>query len=281
MRTFKISLMTIMMGAACGGGGGGTSIDAPKSIDAPVDAPPIPHIGFSNNEGGEIRLEWIETNAHVTESRATAFFYKSQDPANHALPNFPGCFDVRDRSLWPLAQGTIVPQDVGDVIISSNGNGPDIVMTRDDTTAVGVPAPTTCADTSGKISTKVCVGGTAAAGTACTAATEATVCTGGGTCTGAAGGCDFLGRPHGLSWKKLPVTTGAPNDPTDGNYLPPDSLYNITFTGSSDWPAQQFNNVPFMPANWTPQTPAYDTAQRELHRRQCRRQHLRTVHHER
>ena len=114
----------------CGDNGG--TPDA-KPIDAPPDA--TPELSFMDNEGGEIRLEWISqfsptAMATQTTARTTAYFYKSQTPGNHTLPAFPGCFDMRAKDKWPLAQGTIVPLDVGGVTIKSK-TGTDLVMTRD------------------------------------------------------------------------------------------------------------------------------------------------------
>ena len=126
MRRSALMLAFLLVG--CG--------DSNSTPDAPMpDAEPDAWapLGFSDNEGGEIRLEWIaqSTAAGVmqTTARAHAYFYKSQTPGNHALPAFPGCFDVRTKAKWPLAQGTIVPLDVGGVTIKSTGT--DLVMTRD------------------------------------------------------------------------------------------------------------------------------------------------------
>ena len=106
--------------------------DAPKADAPPPDG--FDPLSFADNEGGEIRLEWISqaTAAGVvqTTARATAYFYKSQTPGNHALPAFPGCFDVRLKDKWPLAQGTIVPLDTGIVTIKSQ-TGTDLVTVRD------------------------------------------------------------------------------------------------------------------------------------------------------
>ena len=103
--------------------------DAPKP-DAAPDA--LDELSFADNEGGEIRLEWISqvvAGVEQQSARATAYFYKSQTPGNHSLPAFPGCFDVRLKDKWPLAQGTIVPLDVGGVTIKSTGT--DLVMVKD------------------------------------------------------------------------------------------------------------------------------------------------------
>jgi hypothetical protein len=71
----------------------------------------------------------------------------------------------------------------------------------------------------------------------------------------ATGSKDFFDRPHDLWYKKLPVFTANDGD----TYLPPNEAYKIEFTGSSDWPAQAINNVAFMPAAWTPISPASNT----------------------
>jgi hypothetical protein len=59
-----------------------------------------------------------------------AYFYKSMDPARFDLPAFPGCVDMRARDHWPLAQGTIVPLDVGGVkLIPKTGTAFEMMRT--------------------------------------------------------------------------------------------------------------------------------------------------------
>jgi hypothetical protein len=111
--------------------------DAPKPpADAPPDAFVEPPLTLQANEGGEIRLEWIQqVNAGVlqTTARMGAYFYKSETPAKQAFPAFPGCIDARARDKWPLAQGTIEYLDVGDVILVPK-TGQPFKMVRDQST---------------------------------------------------------------------------------------------------------------------------------------------------
>jgi hypothetical protein len=120
--------------AGCGDGTRDASSDA-SGPDTP--APDVfEPLGIVDNEGGEIRLESTQqataAGAMQSTARAHAYFYKSQTPSKFALPAFPGCVDLRSRTTWPLAQGTIVPLDVGGVTIKSTGS--DLVMTREEVT---------------------------------------------------------------------------------------------------------------------------------------------------
>jgi hypothetical protein len=129
----RLSAAPLALAFVFGGCGDDNKIepDAPKADAPPPDG--FDPLSFADNEGGEIRLEWIKqfTAAGVeqTTARATAYFYKSQTPGKFALPAFPGCFDMRLKDKWPLAQGTIVPLDVGGVTIKSTGS--DLVMVPD------------------------------------------------------------------------------------------------------------------------------------------------------
>lgn len=131
----RLSVVAVGFLGLTGCGDDKVSPDA-KPVDATPDAATA--LSFADNEGGEIRLEWIEqysptAMATQTTARATAYFYKSQTPGRHDLPAFPGCFDMRPKDKWPLAQGTIVPLDVGGVTIDSK-TGQDLVMVRDQST---------------------------------------------------------------------------------------------------------------------------------------------------
>jgi hypothetical protein len=102
--------LSLVLAAGCGDDKKPTTmIDAMKP---PIDA--RPEISLMHKEGGEIRLEWISQGG-MTTSRMGAYFYKSMTPGRFDLPGFPGCVDMRARDHWPLAQGTIVPLDVGGV----------------------------------------------------------------------------------------------------------------------------------------------------------------------
>jgi hypothetical protein len=216
-----------------------------KSIDASIGEGPGGLPTYFSWEGGEIRLEWIQDGGSNT-SRGTAFFYQSETPPTNPIPNFPGCIDARSRDTWPLAQGTIVPLDVGDVVVTTSGG--QIPFVKD---ATGLDQTTACSPT--------------------------TACPAGDTCmldgapTTGAGFCatqDFLQRPHDLWYLKAP--TFAAND---GARFPANESYDISFTGNfaytstggvamPAWPAQAYNNVgsneesSFMPSDWVPTAPA-------------------------
>ena len=217
MRLISISLFSL--GVAAGGVACGDNNDhsdaAVVKMDAPIDGAEPP-MGFQDKEAGEVRLEWIQTNLGQNATRATAFFYKSQDPDYFPLPAFPGCVRA-DRTKWPLGEGTIVPLDVGGVTIHSQ-TGTDLVMTKDPGPAAPLVAN---------------MGG-------CKTGTLAT-----------APGCDFLGRPHDLWWRKDQIPAGPTND--GDTYLPADEDYEIRLAGSSEWPAQTYKT--HMPAAWTINTP--------------------------
>jgi hypothetical protein len=119
--------------AGCGDNGKADSPADARKPDAPPDAYVEPPLTLQNNEGGEIRLEWIsQFNAMLgvaqTTARMGAYFYKSQTPATWPIPAFPGCVDARARDKWPLAQGTIVSLDVGGVkVIPKTGTPFDLI----------------------------------------------------------------------------------------------------------------------------------------------------------
>jgi hypothetical protein len=223
MRLVSISLFSV--GVAVGGvacGDNAAVPDGPPKVfnDAPIDGAEAP-MSLQDKEGGEIRFEWIQSNTNAITSRATAFFYKNENPDYHAIPPFPGCFRPLDSSnvrlpSWPLAQGTITPLDVGGVTIHNSGG--DLVLVKDSGPAAAIPA-----------GTGGCKSGTLAAQP----------------------GCDFLGRPHDLWWRKDPGSLGA----TDGNVMPADDVYSIDLAGSADWPAQHIATGGYMPAAWMPTTP--------------------------
>jgi hypothetical protein len=102
----------------------------------PIDGRPDPSL--MNNEGGEIRLEWISQGGQTT-ARMGAYFYKSMDPPKFPFPGFPGCVDMRARDHWPLAQGTIVPLDVGDVTLKPKTGMAKTLTKVDGTTCTPQP----------------------------------------------------------------------------------------------------------------------------------------------
>jgi hypothetical protein len=258
--SIKFGLVGLGLGLGLGcGGSNNQHNDAPiTKKDAAQDAftgdAAAAPLTLTSWEGGEIRLEWIQNGSNNT-SRGTAFFYQSETPPTQMAPSFPGCIDARPPSIggpspqtWPLAQGAIVPLDVGDVIVTTSTE--QVVFAKD---ATGLNQTTAC-------------GGTAAA---CTAPA---VCMANGAPTTGAGFCattDPLLRPHDLWYKKAQQTPAA----GDGSFFPANESYNITFTGNDaytstggvkmpSWPAQAYNNIGaneesgFMPGNWVPSNPA-------------------------
>jgi len=228
----SLSMVVVLSLGSCGGAGKSSSSDAPPPppSDGALGDAAEPPLALQNNEGGEIRLEWIQNAAGATTSRADAYFYKSQTPAWHTLPAFPGCIDVRAKDTWPFAQGTITPLDVGGVIIHptnpSNGSA-DLELTRD---SQGMDHTVACSTSS--------------------------PCPAGSMCN-AAGYCattDALARPHDLWYKK--AANFAAND---GSFFPADQGYSVFLTGSSEWPPQVFEGSigrgPYMPSDWAPVSP--------------------------
>ena len=97
-------------------GCGDDSKATPDAAKPQVDAFEQPPVTLQSKEGGEIRLEWISQGG-MTTARMGAYFYKTMTPAKFDFPAFPGCVEMRQRDHWPLAQGTITPLDVGDVVL--------------------------------------------------------------------------------------------------------------------------------------------------------------------
>lgn len=138
MRLSAAPLALAFVFAGCGDDNN-VGVDAPKADAPPPDG--FAPLSFADDEGGEIRLEWIAQYNGTppvlqTTARATAYFYKSQTPAKFALPAFPGCFDMTAKDKWPLAQGTIDPLDTGIVTIKSQ-TGQPLVTVRDELSGPG------------------------------------------------------------------------------------------------------------------------------------------------
>ena len=195
------------------------SSDAAGDTQSDAAEPPLT---MANNEGGEIRLEWVQNSAGQTTGRITAFFYKSEDPPWNPIPDFPGCFDMRAHDKWPLAAGTIVPLDVGGVAVRTS----TALVT---TNPITDPSPVACS------STAPC-----ATGQFCDPATQ--------TCTV----LDPFNRSHPLWYQKgssfTAATIGSPTATGDGWKYPQNERYDVYFEGSSEWPRQEFKQVAFMPA---------------------------------
>ena len=110
-------LFMLLMGACNSDSVNNTTPDGPDKPKPDAYEDPITML---NNEGGEIRLEWIQNAMGQNTVRVTAFFYKSEDPPWNPIPQFPGCFDMRAKDKWPLAQGNRVPLDVGAVAVKTS-----------------------------------------------------------------------------------------------------------------------------------------------------------------
>ena len=113
------------MVTGCGDDDGGGADAEPEEIDAgdeeEIDAgDETPDAGDSNvnptladDEGGEVRIEYIQNNAGQTTTRVTAFFMESADPAHNPIPAFPGCVTEGDtmeellRNLREAIQGCV------------------------------------------------------------------------------------------------------------------------------------------------------------------------------
>jgi hypothetical protein len=65
---------------------------------------------------------------------------------------------------------------------------------------------------------------------------------------------DFLGRPHGVWYKKVPNFSANDGD----TYFPPDQTYDLTITPSGDLP-QTYSAAAYMPAAFTPISPPATT----------------------
>jgi hypothetical protein len=93
----------------------GTQPDGPTP-----DAADVANFGW--DEGGEVRIEYqqiLTPNGTNLRTRATAFLWKSKDPARAEFAAIPGCtkMDMDDR--FPLAMGTSHTYlDVGQVVIT-------------------------------------------------------------------------------------------------------------------------------------------------------------------
>lgn len=147
----RITIPLLLTGAIVGCGD-----DHAKTPDAAIDGPGVdaeefdamePPLTLQNNEGGEIRAEWLlkndGTTTGPTAARVTAFFHKTIDPVHSPLPSFPGCVDMRAKSTWPLAVPTSeTPLDVGSVILHGSKTGSDLVLTKD-ATGLNGGTPTT------------------------------------------------------------------------------------------------------------------------------------------
>jgi hypothetical protein len=66
-------------------------------------------------------------------------------------------------------------------------------------------------------------------------------------------GVDGLFRPHDGHWRFFQNDNAGPT--FFGNF---DALYNVSFGGSAEWPAQEHTAVHYMPSNWQLGTPGFE-----------------------
>lgn len=108
-------------------------IDSAKQPDASPDATTFK--GFGADEGGEVRIEYVNFPTGMASIRVTDFFFKTAgSTAFHMIPSFAGCTNL-DPAMgnWPTAMNPIperVYEDPGLVLISG---GPQTFTGRPNT----------------------------------------------------------------------------------------------------------------------------------------------------
>jgi len=132
------ALFVVLLGA-CDGDPSTTPVDAPPIPDARPDAfiPVDPPGSFDADEGGEVRLEYVNTADGNAATRATAFFYRDAGSTDYfPFPSFSGCTDVTGKIHWPVAQNPVAERqylEPGSVLISG-GPTPLIIPRRNEGT---------------------------------------------------------------------------------------------------------------------------------------------------
>ncbi len=151
--TSFLGLTGLTLVGACGDDGDNNPVDAavqpdaPKPIDAAIDAPHV-FDEYDADEGGEVRVEYIQfANTGLTNaSRGFAHFYKNPGtPAYHDYINIMGCNDVSGRTtatpapgaysgnLWPMVENLdAVHADAGQsvTLISENPTHPIMTLPK-------------------------------------------------------------------------------------------------------------------------------------------------------
>jgi hypothetical protein len=214
-------------------------IDAPRPIDMAqmIDAPGHPDVTYQSDEGGEVRLEYMNFPNGVpanTRARATSFFFDGpRGNGFNPFPNIPGCTEWGNPSMYyPFAprDPAVKHLDVGQVIITG---GPQQM-----TVPVITPVQGTCSTTTA---------------TRCWLNPD---CPATETCVGATGHRDNIGRLYKEKWG----FGGQPPGPSYNNmgpaFITADATYDIILTGSPTWPAQIFKDAMYMPGDWQLVSPA-------------------------
>jgi hypothetical protein len=204
--------------------------DAPKTpdgrIDASIDAPPDMRapVTFDSDEGGEVRVEYLRfTSGTGTGTRVTGFLWKDAGTTDyHPYINLNGCNNTAlvggDREKWPFKlEADRQYADAGSIVISNPAaTSPSFVVNR---SGGGCPTTALCDLTDPNMAV--------------------------------APVRDPFGRVHQQNkwFFKSPGTGAAPAN--DGALLPPKTKLDVTFTGSADIPAQTFEDVIYIPADFT------------------------------
>jgi hypothetical protein len=206
--------------------------------DARVDAAP-PKAQYNWDEGGEVRLEYItfvSSAAVMNRNRATAFFFDGATGNGYnQFPQVPGCTDytAKPPDHWPyVREATDKFIDVGQVSVTGGPQQLDIAKITPAQGACSVTTATAC------FSNADCP------------ATE--------TCTGATNTVDNIKRLYKGPWAFSGQAPGPALDNLGPVYFTADTNYDVTFAGSSTWPAQTFKNAIYMPGAWTPISPGPD-----------------------
>jgi len=248
--SFSSALILLAMPIGCGDSTN-HPVDAPVVHDAPTDTGSGSNgsgsatVDSSWDEGGEVRLEWMAFGSAFgppNRTRATAFFFKGT-PVHYPFPTIPGCtrYDTTSGTaptLWPLAQDPNRQyMDVGHVIIAdADGAG----YGSGDPTGATPPIPLDFPNgPMGKCSTtttQACLG-TGQAG-----------CPTGETCIAPK---DFLDRAYTGPYK----FSGISLSNFGHTYIHDHTAYNVTLTGSTEWPAQTFDKALYMPDYFTLTSP--------------------------
>lgn len=119
----SLTLGLSLVGVLGCGDDSSSSPDAAKAIDARgIDAPePAMFKNFNADEGGEVRLEWVNFVNGNAAIRTTNFIYKTAGtPAFYPFVSVSGCTDAdKAKGVWPTSQNDgRVYMDPGLVLVS-------------------------------------------------------------------------------------------------------------------------------------------------------------------
>lgn len=116
LNIWKNRFMALAMGAA-------TISFAACGDDPPTNNPPPPEPNiWAYPEGGEIRIEYIETPGPRVV-RSNVFLIDDQDTEQYPIPPGLQCTNVKTNMVWPFAESTgRVYKDVGNEVVISSAN---------------------------------------------------------------------------------------------------------------------------------------------------------------